>query len=1108
MRRIHPVLSVVLVVLLGGAAWWWMAARNEANVATVSAPTPSGAAATRAGNAPGPATIPPAVAATDARAGLASVSSALARLTYARGWGAELPPAFAAFRVWTERFLNAANSASAAQRTALEVEGLALAQSRRAAMKSLIERDPRAALEVTVPAAIRAQLPAAVVAELETRFSALGDFTVLAIDYGPKELIRRQQMGLSTDPFQQTVQWAGATEYRAFVYGRRDGQTTKVGIPLHGVLLDEIVALHESAVRALEPGESAPAGQLPVEVARASLPSISAAAIVVEIGGKVYRFATTEDVVRAEGKLAAAEAGIGPQRIPSINSVLLGVEPTVKSAGTISPANEALPATPWTVGNKKVLIIRVDFSDLTGDPKSGGTTYTSGYVQDLSDAQLNPYFARSSFGAATLTNTVTTQVYRLPKTATYYATTGTGGAHTELHTAARTAAAAHYTIASYDRLVVLFSSLAGLAGSKITYAGLANVGGPNAWINGEFAFRVVAHELGHTFGLRHANLWKVTDGNPVSTATTATTAEYGDDFDTMGANFANDPRTDFNPWFKNLLGWIADSQVLTVTSTGTYRINRFDHVTGTGTLALSVTRDSTRNYWIGARRTFTTHATMQHGAYVIWGYNTNQASNLLDLGTPGTDVSDAALALGATLLDPVGNVSIKTLAEGGTAPNEYLDVLVTVGLNGLPVISAHPASQGFAVGATVTLSVTATGTAPLAYQWRKYGVNLPGATAATYLIADAQAHHAGTYAVQISNAVATIVSNSAALSVNALPFLAVPPRHVTAAAGLTATFSVGVTGFPLPTSYQWRQAGTLLAGATAATFVIPHAQATHAGNYDVVVTNVLGTTTSATVSLTVHPASTPPANDNFATAWTLAGNVGVALGTVIGATGETGEPTHVSTDGTASSVWYRWTPTASGIARVDTIGSPFDSVLAVYSGSALSALTKLGEDDDGGDPAGGGPSLVTFPVTAGTTYAIAVGSFDTGFRGSVTLNYEAVALALITHSGDTDRDFSFSLGELTRVIELYNTRKGTLRTGCYALATTTTDDGFAADANRLFGEPVSLARYHSADSNLDGRFSLIELTRVIELFNVRSGTTRTGAYRVQAGSEDGFAPGP
>ena len=49
---------------------------------------------------------------------------------------------------------------------------------------------------------------------------------------------------------------------------------------------------------------------------------------------------------------------------------------------------------------------------------------------------------------------------------------------------------------------------------------------------------------------------------------------------------------------------------------------------------------------------------------------------------------------------------------------------------------------------------------------------------------------------------------------------------------------------------------------------------------------------------------------------------------------------------------------------------------------------------------------------------------------------------------------------------------------------------------------------HSADTNSDFRISLVELTRVIELYNVRSGSVRTGAYRLQGGAEDGFAPGP
>jgi hypothetical protein len=55
---------------------------------------------------------------------------------------------------------------------------------------------------------------------------------------------------------------------------------------------------------------------------------------------------------------------------------------------------------------------------------------------------------------------------------------------------------------------------------------------------------------------------------------------------------------------------------------------------------------------------------------------------------------------------------------------------------------------------------------------------------------------------------------------------------------------------------------------------------------------------------------------------------------------------------------------------------------------------------------------------------------------------------------------------------------------------------------------ASLTRHHAADSNRDGKISLLELTRVIELYNYRSGTSRTGQYKVKSGTEDGFDPGP
>jgi len=114
-----------------------------------------------------------------------------------------------------------------------------------------------------------------------------------------------------------------------------------------------------------------------------------------------------------------------------------------------------------------------------------------------------------------------------------------------------------------------------------------------------------------------------------------------------------------------------------------------------------------------------------------------------------------------------------------------------------------------------------------------------------------------------------------------------------------------------------------------------------------------------------------------------------------------------------------------------------------------------------------------------------------------------------THSADVNGDGRVNLTELTRVIEIYNTRNGTFRTGAYANAVVgTSEDGFISASERSVNSSATLERYHSADSNRDGRLSIMELTRVIELYNYRSGTTRTGQYKPQTGTEDGFAPGP
>ncbi len=111
------------------------------------------------------------------------------------------------------------------------------------------------------------------------------------------------------------------------------------------------------------------------------------------------------------------------------------------------------------------------------------------------------------------------------------------------------------------------------------------------------------------------------------------------------------------------------------------------------------------------------------------------------------------------------------------------------------------------------------------------------------------------------------------------------------------------------------------------------------------------------------------------------------------------------------------------------------------------------------------------------------------------------------HSADTNQDGNLNLSELLRLIELYNTRFGSTRTGRYKVDAGQVD-GFTPESTIDTDTVVTLTRYHSADSNQDAKLSLSELLRVIELYNYREGTTRTGAYKADPTTTDGFTTGP
>lgn len=134
------------------------------------------------------------------------------------------------------------------------------------------------------------------------------------------------------------------------------------------------------------------------------------------------------------------------------------------------------------------------------------------------------------------------------------------------------------------------------------------------------------------------------------------------------------------------------------------------------------------------------------------------------------------------------------------------------------------------------------------------------------------------------------------------------------------------------------------------------------------------------------PAPVRPPNDDFNNAIPLQTDSGSVTGTNANGTREFSEPLHVGFLGDKS-IWYYWSSSVDGVMTIDTIGSNFDTTLAVYGGSTLSQLITVAQNDDivsGTNKV----SRVDFDITAGVTYRIAVDGWN-GEYGNITLNWSS-----------------------------------------------------------------------------------------------------------------------
>jgi DNA/RNA endonuclease G (NUC1) len=237
-----------------------------------------------------------------------------------------------------------------------------------------------------------------------------------------------------------------------------------------------------------------------------------------------------------------------------------------------------------------------------------------------------------------------------------------------------------------------------------------------------------------------------------------------------------------------------------------------------------------------------------------------------DVEIPGA-TSPTLNLLNVQLTDVASYDVIVTNGVGSVTSNGA--ALIISGLP--PVVTTPPASKTVAAGSNVTFSVTAGGSPPFTYLWRKGGVglanggNVSGVTGATLSLTNVQAADIASYDVVVTNSVTSVISSPASLNVTpAAPTITTAPVPQTISVGGTATFSVVATG-TTPLSYQWRKGGVglsdggIIAGTHTATLTLTGVAAGDAGSYDVVVSNGLipdATSTPVVLTISVAPAGT------------------------------------------------------------------------------------------------------------------------------------------------------------------------------------------------------------------------------------------------------------
>jgi hypothetical protein len=285
----------------------------------------------------------------------------------------------------------------------------------------------------------------------------------------------------------------------------------------------------------------------------------------------------------------------------------------------------------------------------------------------------------------------------------------------------------------------------------------------------------------------------------------------------------------------------------------------------------SLTQPTDQSVTAGGSATFSVGVVGGAGATFQWQQSIGAVwTDVAGATNPSLVIANATLAQNGTQYRAQVNVG------GGTLISNPATLTVTSAAVA-PTIITQPADQAVIEPATATFDVTASGTASLAYQWQRLSgstwTDIAGATSASHTTpATVRAADDGArFRVVITNAVSSVTSNAATLTVNlapTAPAFITQPADLTVTAPATASFTVAVTGTPMPT-LQWQLSTDSGAtwnnvstgsGATGTTYTTPATTTAMSGfRYRALAGNGVGPTLGSNAALlTVNAAAVAP----------------------------------------------------------------------------------------------------------------------------------------------------------------------------------------------------------------------------------------------------------